>query len=137
MTTTTQSFIVGDTLFVVKGVPAHRREGKTYSWFADVERAGLQVAREIADRGIVTAESFHFVRRTLGFRAMDVAELLSRTPETISHWENGRTPIDRAAWATLASLVDERLGEVGDVFDRLVAAKHPKRLPKKVTLIAA
>jgi transcriptional regulator with XRE-family HTH domain len=44
------------------------------------------------------------MRKALGLRAADLAEMLDVTPETLSRWETGKLPMGRTSWLTLSSL---------------------------------
>jgi hypothetical protein len=48
-----------------------------------------------------------------------VADLLGVTPETMSRWENGQRPVDRAAWLTLGSVVLEQASRRPETLERL------------------
>jgi DNA-binding transcriptional regulator YiaG len=63
----------------------------------------LAVAAELARRGELPAEAFRFVRRILGMKAAELAEILNVTAQTISRRENGKQAIERHAAATGAS----------------------------------
>ena len=77
------------------------------------------------------------MRRVLGAKAVDVAELFGVTPETISRWETGRVPFDRAAWITLGTIVLDRLEGSEVTIDRLRAAATPNtRRPREIHLDA-
>lgn len=92
---------------------------------AEFERA---VAREIAQRGPATGETFRFMRKALGLRAVDVAEMLDVTPETVSRWETGKLAMTRITWLTLSSLVLDFEGTTA----RLRAAQEGPGLAKAV-----
>ncbi len=66
------------------------------------------------------------MRKVLGFRAEDLAGLLDVTEGTVSRWENDHARVDRAAWATLAAMVSERLAGQSSTLDRLRASKEPR-----------
>jgi len=132
-TTTIHKFSVDDVVFVVT-VPAVVRAGSKFSTMADVSHAELRVASEVVKLGMVSGAAVRFIRKSLGFTAKQLAELLSRGPETVSHWETGATPVDRLAWAALASLVSERLGEASTTLKTLEAAAHPPRHPRVIEL---
>ena len=72
-------------------------------------RADLLTASALPGAGIATGEAFKFMRKALGLRAADLAEMLSVDAATISRWETGKGPVDRAALATLAAAATERL----------------------------
>jgi DNA-binding XRE family transcriptional regulator len=61
-------------------------------------------ADEIASRGIVTGREFKFIRKAADLRAVDLAELLDVTPETVSRWEHDERPIPRLVAFTIGEL---------------------------------
>ena len=95
----------------------------------------LSTAGELARRGEVSPESFKFMRKTLGMRAVDLAELLDVTPETISRWENDKQPIDRKAAALLSAMVIDRLEGRTTILDRLKTLLKPEPQPSLVRLV--
>jgi transcriptional regulator with XRE-family HTH domain len=85
-------------------------------------------------QGPATGETFRFMRKSLGMRAADLAELLDVTPETISRWETGKLDVARSAWATLADVVVEQAEGRSRMLDRLRTLREPKKLAKAVRL---
>lgn len=108
--------------------------GATYLSHDAVGVLELGAAGELARHGEVSAEAFGFLRRALGVRAVDLAEWLDVTPETVSRWEHGRQPIDRGAAAILSAMVVDRLEGRTTTLDRLKALLKPEPLPKLVRL---
>ena len=109
--------------------------GEVYVEGAGLARVELEAARELADAGIVSGETFRFMRHALGMTARDVGAELVVAHETISRWENEERPLDRLAWATLAAMVREELGEnPGRTREQLRVMRKPKRLAKTVRL---
>ncbi len=105
----------------------------------DLVAAEDAVTRELVARGIRDGAVFKHLRKALGLKATDLADLLGVTPETISRWENGHNQADRAVWATLDLLVDEhRAGRTTTLerLRRLAGARVPKR-PVPLTLAPA
>ena len=92
-----------------------------------LERADLDVACALAERGPASGETFRFMRKALGMRASDLAELLGVTPETVSRWENEQRPVDGATWITLGSLVLEEAHKVPATLERLRAIHKVQR----------
>lgn len=86
--------------------------------------------------GVADGDTFRSMRSSLGFRAADLARLLQVRPETISNWERAKRPMDRAAWAVLAAMVEDCLACRTTVFDRLVRALNPDTPKGKVRLEA-
>jgi putative zinc finger/helix-turn-helix YgiT family protein len=93
-----------------------------------LERFELQVAGELAMRGLRAADSFRFVRRALGMTAAELGELLEVKAETVSRWERGNVPVDARAWALLGSLACDRL-EGRDCTRRLLRAVAEPSMP--------
>jgi putative transcriptional regulator len=106
--------------------------GATYLSHDAVGMLELGAAGELARHGEVSAEAFGFMRRALGVRAVELAEWLDVTPETVSRWEHGRQPIDRGAAAILSAMVLDRLEDRTTTLDRLKALIKPEPLPKLV-----
>ncbi len=94
--------------------------------YADLERFDLEVARALVDHGVRSPEAFRFVRKALGMRGADAAELLGVSAETVSRWENGKLRPDTNAIAVLGSLVADRLAGSSATLDRLRALADPK-----------
>ena len=86
---------------------------------ASLQRAEMEIACELARHGPVSGEAFRYLRKTLALRAVVVADLLGVTPETISRWENGQRPVDKAAWMTLGSVVLEQASRRPETLERL------------------
>jgi putative zinc finger/helix-turn-helix YgiT family protein len=105
---------------------------------ATLEGFELAIATELASRGVCTPAAFRFVRKALGLRGVDLAELLGVEPETVSRWENGARALDRSAFALLGALVADRIAGRNDTRLRLEALRKPsRRLPSTVRVRAA
>jgi hypothetical protein len=89
---------------------------------AALRGAELEVACRLALDGPADGGAFRVMRKALGLRATELAEMLDVTPETISRWENGPRRIDRGAWVVLGSLVLEAAGRPTATLDRLRTA---------------
>jgi transcriptional regulator with XRE-family HTH domain len=74
------------------------------------------------------------MRKSIGMRAADLAELLDVTPETVSRWETGKLDVTRAAWSTLADVVVEHAERASRMLDRLRTLREPKKLAKALRL---
>ncbi|MDX2088302.1 MAG: helix-turn-helix domain-containing protein [Kofleriaceae bacterium] len=61
------------------------------------------------------------MRKALGMRAVDLAQLLDVTAETVSRWETGKIDVETRAFALLGTLVIERLEGRDDAVQRLRA----------------
>lgn len=73
---------------------------------AELARMETEAARAIVASGIRDGRQFQFVRKELDIRAVDLAKLLGVRPETISRWERGEYPVDRAAAFALGELFE-------------------------------
>lgn len=100
-----------------------------------LESFELNAAGELARHGEVSAEVFGFLRRAMGVRAVELAELLDVTRETVSRWEHGHQPVERRAAALLSAMVLDRLEGRTTTLDRLKALLKPEPLPKLVRLV--
>ena len=65
------------------------------------------IAAWLAEHGEISREAFRFMRKAIGMRAAELAELLDVTPETVSHWETGKYSIPWSAVAILGAIVSE------------------------------
>lgn len=101
----------------------------------DIEAFELEVAAELARHGELPADAFKYMRRTLGMKAAELAELLDVAPETISRWENDKQTIERRAAALLSSMVLDKVEGRTSTLDRLRALMKPSPLPKLVRLV--
>jgi DNA-binding transcriptional regulator YiaG len=124
---------VGDHVFVGE-VPASTCPNCSEVFYEGdaIGRFELAVARILAERGMVSGRAFQFMRKTLGMRAVDLAELLDLAPETLSRWEAGARDVDRAAWAALSSLVVDRAEGRDRVISILRALRDPRKQPKSI-----
>ncbi|HEX7479645.1 MAG TPA: helix-turn-helix domain-containing protein [Polyangiales bacterium] len=95
----------------------------------------LQVAAELVRMGRPTAEAFRFMRKALGFRGPQLAELLGVDRGTLSRWENGVLRVDRGAFVVLGGLVIERLSGRDDTLARLKALHKPVQASSTVVRI--
>ena len=105
---------------------------------ADAAHAGeLAIAVELARTGPVHGEAFSWMRRCLGLSARTLAEILDVRHETISRWENGATPVDRAAWLVLGDLVVDRAGAHAPTLERAQWLSSRKRPPARTVVEVA
>ncbi len=95
--------------------------GEVYVASDVAEKADLLVATRLLDMGIADGAAFRFMRKALGFRAADLAELLGVDAATVSRWETGKVPVDRATLATLAAAASDRLDGRERTIERLRA----------------
>lgn len=84
------------------------------------------VAMRLISAGNRTGPALKSLRKSAGFRNIDLAELLGVRVETLSRWETGKTPVDRATWVIVASLVDPDTRE--QIRQRLRSAAHPRKV---------
>ena len=76
------------------------------------------------------------MRRTLGRSARQLAELIDVRHETISRWENGAAPVDRAAWLVLGDIVFDTIGQHVPMLERASRISSGKK-PSASTAIVA
>jgi DNA-binding transcriptional regulator YiaG len=117
-------------------VPAVRdaEYGDTVS-LADLARAELEIASQLALEGPVSGEAFRYMRGALGIQAKDLATLLDVTPETVSRWENGARDLDRGAWIALGGMALEKAGKPTVTRERLERAARTEKPPRERHLI--
>jgi len=127
--------VAGKTFAAMVPVAKCAKCGATYLSHDALGVLELGAAGELARHGEASPEAFGFMRRALGVRAVELAELLAVTPETVSRWEHGRQPIDRGAAALLSAMVVDRLEGRTSTLDRLKALQQPDPLPKLVHLV--
>lgn len=94
----------------------------------------FSVADVLAQSGASSGEAFRFMRKVLGLRANELADLLGVVPDTISRWEKGKRPVDRGAMLTLGSLVDDQFRGRSTTLERLTALQKPARAAKSVRI---
>jgi DNA-binding transcriptional regulator YiaG len=106
------------------------------SYFDDVVvgQFDVLVAARLAEAGVTEPEALKFMRKVTGLQGKEFAELLAVRPETVSRWEQGRRPIDRATYAVIRQLVLERALGLTATTDYLRSLRRPKRLPKTVKI---
>jgi DNA-binding transcriptional regulator YiaG len=104
--------------------------------YEDIHPVDLEAAAVLAREGPSDGASFKFMRTVLRMKAADLAGLLDVTPESISKWENARTPVRRAAWMVLAELVLDEVGRGArtPVLERLERLVTGKRVQKHVRI---
>lgn len=107
---------------------------ETYIAGPEMGRFELRVAAILARSGMQSGGAFRFMRKAVGLRASDLAELLDVTQETISRWETGKRAVDRSALATLGALVLDKLADRQETLERLRALREPKPVAKRVRL---
>ena len=83
--------------------------GERFLSAKELERFELAVAVELARIGWRTGSALRFMRKALGFRVSEWAELLGVAPETLSRWETSESEPDAHAFAFAGKLAAERL----------------------------
>ena len=118
-------------------LPAHVCKECGTSYFADraVGQFDALVAARLAEAGVAEPEALQFLRKVTGLQGKEFSELLAVRPETVSRWEQGKRPIDRATYAVIRQLVFERVRGVTATMDYLRSLHKPKRLPKTVKIV--
>ena len=104
--------------------------GETYVDDKALEQVELAIAAELGRLGRLNGEAFKFMRKAVGLRGIDLAELLDVTGDTVSRWERDVVPIDHAAFAVLGALASEKRRGGTEMRDRLQAARDA-RVPEK------
>ena len=89
-------------------------------------RFELQVAAELAPRGLRSGEAFRFMRKALGMKAAELAEVMNVAAETLSRWENGQREVDWPEFMVLGFLVDDKLAGRTTVLARAKALAEPQ-----------
>lgn len=108
--------------------------GNTYFDDVVVSQFDSLVAARLVAAGVTHPDALKFMRKVTGLQGKEFAELLAVRAETVSRWEHGRRPIDRATYAIIRQLVCERAVGVTTTTDYLRSLRKPKRLPKTVRL---
>ena len=80
-------------------------------------------------------EAFRFMRKSLGMRAVELADLLGVTLETVSMWENGKLPIETRSLALLGCMVIDAITERKITINLLRATRSPTKLTKTTLLL--
>jgi putative zinc finger/helix-turn-helix YgiT family protein len=106
------------------------------SYFDDpvVGQFDALVAAKLAEAGVTEPAALQFMRKVTGLQGKEFAELLAVRPETVSRWEQGKRPIDRATYAIIRQLVYDRARGATATADYLRSLHKPKRLPKRVRI---
>jgi DNA-binding transcriptional regulator YiaG len=69
----------------------------------------------------LTSEEIRYLRTYLGWSSMALAAHMGTTPETVSRWEHGATPIGKTADRLLRLLVATQIPASADVVETLPA----------------
>ncbi len=97
-------------------------------------RSQLAVCCALADAGVSTGEALRHMRKALGLRAAELARLLDVTPETVSHWETGKAPPNRAAFIAVCAMIQDALDGRTTTRDRLAVLAEGRAYPSSVTV---
>lgn len=89
-------------------------------------RFELQVAAELVGRGLRSGETFRFMRKALGMKAADLAQVMNVAAETLSRWENDQREVDWPEFLLLGALVDDKLADRTTVLARARALAEPQ-----------
>ncbi|HEX4621532.1 MAG TPA: hypothetical protein VH208_08195 [Myxococcaceae bacterium] len=103
---------------------------------AGTHEGELVFAQLLANVGTASGWAFSVLRKTLKLSEQGAAELLQVRRETISRWENAKGQVDRMAWVTLGSMVDDEILGRRNTASRLLATTRPKIPEEPVQLVA-
>jgi DNA-binding transcriptional regulator YiaG len=109
--------------------------GERYALSEDLGNFELSVAERLASLGARTGAAFKFMRKALGLRAVDIAELFDVAAETVSRWETGEP--EPHAFALLGSVIADRIEGRDSTVKRLRAIISPPRKPMRIRVRAA
>jgi len=107
---------------------------ETYLEPGTLARFEKRAALELARVGAQTPEAVRFMRRALGLRGQDFAELIGQTAENISRVENGKIPPDLRTVTILGSLLEDQENGSTATLDKLRALRGRKRAPAKIVV---
>jgi putative zinc finger/helix-turn-helix YgiT family protein len=88
-------------------------------------RFELLVAAELVKRGLRSGDSFKFMRKALGMKAIEIAAAFNVAPETVSRWETSQREVDWPEFMLLGFLVDDKLAGRTTTLARLKALEEP------------
>ena len=108
--------------------------GKVYFDAAILERFELYVAAALAEAGVKSGAAFRFMRKAIGMRAAELAQLLDVSAETVSRWETAKRSVDRGALALLGGLVRDAIAGRTSTLEQLRALREPRPLSKTVKI---
>lgn len=120
----------------VAELPAVRCEGcgETYLDLGTLGTFEKLVAAKLVELGARSGAALRFMRKAIGMRAVDLADLLDVAPETLSRWENDQREVDRGALMTVGSLVLDAVRGSSATLDRLKALRAPAPPSERVII---
>src|SRR5579872_7590842 len=87
-------------------IPARARRcsdcGETMYDHEEIGRQERELSAALIKRGLRVGAEFAFVRKAMGFRSVEIANLLGVRPEIVRGWERGEEDVPRAAALELA-----------------------------------
>jgi YgiT-type zinc finger domain-containing protein len=92
--------------------------GEVFFEALDLRRFERAAASELLTQP-PTGPALRFVRKLAGLAGKELARLVDVTPETVSHWETGKSSVPRVVWALVGTLFAERLRQETSTLDRL------------------
>lgn len=102
--------------------------GETYFDGPDLAHLEQRVAQWLVEHGFETGGELRFLRKHLVLRAVDLAELLGVTAETVSHWETDKHKLDIGIRAAVVALVADKVAGSTNTRERLAALRKPVKL---------
>jgi len=107
---------------------------RTYFAGPGLARCELAIAVHLTVHGPVCGEALTWARIALGMSGQELAGLLGVRAETLSRWENDRSPIDPKAWVLVGCLAAEKYDRRGDMLQRLRSLAKPRVGARRVRL---
>ncbi len=129
--------IAGYTFESVLPVYTCKSCGERYWLFPQLRAFEQRVAEWLVNEGILDGEAFRLMRKVLGLKAIELAELLDITPETLSRWERRHRTPDRKAFSLLGTLVLDKLSGRDDTLRRMRTLRNPPQKQKRIDLTPA
>lgn len=117
-------------------LPATRCEscGEIYFDLGTIGTFEMLVAAKLVELGARSGAALRFMRKAMGMRAVDLAELLDVAPETLSRWENEQREVDLGTLMTVGSLVLDAARGASATLDRLKALRSPPPASDRVII---
>jgi len=100
----------------------------------ELGRFDKEISGWLAQEGILSGEAFRFMRKTIGFRAKELAKLLDLRPETLSRWEKGHRQPDKKAMMVMGDLVLDFLKGKDTTLQRLKRLGSSSRTTDRIEL---